>query len=110
MVAHPSSWGNATLVLGFTGHYESDDQYVYAVCDQIPLTVPGRDEREADTAMDHAIALYVETLSERGELQAAINKFGIQVTQLPIGRFSPLRWGIRPTPSTGRVFGTLITA
>ena len=85
-------------VLIFSGHYEQDEQYVYAVCDDVPLSVPGRDEEEADAAMDTALEMYVSMLANRGELRAAIKEFGIEVISLESPRYRP----IRCHPHTGR--------
>jgi len=59
------------LTLPFTGHFEKDDKYVYAVCDSPSLAAHGRDQDEAMKSMLDALAVYVETLIERDELEDA---------------------------------------
>ena len=72
--------------LVFTGHFEQDEEYVYAICDQAPLTIPGRTEEEADQAMDQALEMYISMLVERGELDDAVREYGVQVIEWPAAR------------------------
>lgn len=58
--------------LWFTGHYESDGKYIFAVCDHAPIVAHGVTEEEAYSRMRDAADVYVKTLTECGELEAAI--------------------------------------
>ena len=91
------SQGAPVFILKFSGHFERDGQYVYAICDQVPLAVPGETEQDARDAMDAALELYLNTLDQRDELGAALQEFNVTVIQLPT--FQPL--SRLPGPSEG---------
>ena len=99
---------DSTVILAFTGHYQNDDDYVYVICDQVPLVIPGKDEAEADAAMERAIEMYVAALVERGELEDAIQQYGIEV--IPVPKYRPIRWTGRRQPGSGRAFERLVPA
>jgi len=70
-------------------HFDRDEDYVYAVCDSVPLNIPGRNEKEATAAFEVALDMYLNEIYKRGELESAIETFGIKATTLILD--SPVR-------------------
>ena len=80
-------------MLVISGHFKRDRKYVYAVCDQVPVAAHGVDEATALDALHHGLELYRDALVKRGELDAAIDKFGIKVIRVPLsGLGEPASW------------------
>lgn len=92
----------------FPYRFERDDEYVYAVCETVPLKMPGMNEDEARAALDDALDLYLDSIDERGELQDAIETFGIKVTTFTLG--SPTRFPHIESTGTDGSFGRLALA
>lgn len=65
----------------FLGHFESDAEHVYAVCDTVPMVTHGAGQDEAMEAMGAALEVYLDTLRERGEFRAAVEHFGMDVIE-----------------------------
>ena len=99
----------AMSFLLFTGQVEQgEDQYYYAVCDQVPITVPGRTEEEADSCIDKALEMYVSMLTEQGELDDAIKEYNIfEIEPQPKSIRLPRR---SEAVAIGRRFETLVFA
>lgn len=67
----------------FVGRVETDERYVYALCDRAGIATHGTSEEQAFARMGAALDLYVKTLGDRGELVAAVKEGKVGVELLP---------------------------
>lgn len=56
----------------FSGRFEQDEWYTYALCEHAGVGAHGRNEEEALERLRGALTWYLEALAERHELEAAI--------------------------------------
>ena len=99
------------ILAKLTGTFDTDDQYVYAVCDQIPHLISyGADEEAALDSLQGVMSSYLGALARRGEIFQALEQYGVEYEVL--SPQLPITWahGIGMATSTPPGFeaGTLV--
>lgn len=60
------------LLVRFTATQEKEDGKVYLICGEAPIVGCGNNEQEASDDLTNGLALYLDQLEERGELDEVI--------------------------------------
>lgn len=81
----------------YTGHFETEDGVVFAVCDQLPLATFGDSEKAALAAMDKSLDEYREMMRARGEWELALKTFKIETIRVPLAPPAAFGWTRKPS-------------